>query len=451
MSVTLPILSAESSSDSDKPKVNRLTAMETRVRDSHFWSSVLAIADQAMISGTNFVTAIIIGRSCGAETLGLYVLIASAMAMVIGAHDQLITAPYVLYHNRKRGLTLQRYAGSVLLHHGIFIGLIVCGMVVCCVGVGDSSETVRNVTLILLIGSPAILLRTFIREISLAHCNSFTVLLLDAAVCIARLATVIGLLLIDQVNLPMLYAVLGVSSLITAAVWMARNHSGFRFERKATIVSWFRNWRFGRWALATHIAGTSTPYLMPWVLFIMHGEAATGYLASCSVIVGVCNIMLAGMCDFLNPRAASAYVNGGIPKLQKIQRFMLTLSGLTIGTVCVIAVFFGETIINTLYDGRFPGTGSLVVWLTLSVLANAIGMVAGSGLWAINRPRSNFVADMVTFTVAIVAAFTLVGPYGALGAAIATFAASATGAICRQVIFHQAARELSPTADSQVR
>lgn len=442
MSVTLPISTTESSADSGTWGANWLSGLETRVKDSHLLSSMLAIADQGMISGTNFVTAVIIGRTCGAETLGLFALIASAMAMVIGAHDQLITAPYVLYHNQKRGLSLQRYAGSVLLHHSVFIALVMFGMLACVVGVRDSSETVRTVTLVLLLGAPAILLRTFIREISLAHCNSLTVLALDFAVCVTRLGTVVGLLMIDRVNLPVLYAVLGISSLVTAAVWMYRNRSDFQFSRRATIISWVRNWRFGRWALATHIAGTSTPYLMPWVLFVMHGEAATGYLASCSVIVGVCNILLAGMCDFLNPRTAAAYASGGIPKLRRIQRSMLMLSSLTIGSVCVIAALFGEQIINTLYDGRFPGSGSLVTWLTLSVLANAIGMAAGSGLWAIDRPHANFAADMLTLTVAVIAAFTLVGPYGPLGAAIATFAASAVGAVCRQFIFQQAAREL---------
>lgn len=443
MSVTLPISPAETLVECQQPKLSRLATMEARVKDSHALSSLMAIADQGMISGTNFVTAVIIGRYCGAETLGLFALVASAMAMIIGIQDQLITAPYVLYHNRRHGLNLQRYMGSVLIHHCIFIAIVTFGMLACLVGVSGSEHTVRIVTLVLLLGAPAILLRTFIREISLAHCNVLTVVAVDAAVCVTRLVTVAVMLTVDDVNLPVIYAVLGITCLVTATVWMIRNWSEFSFCKQSTIISWYRNWRFGRWAMATHLAGTSTPYLMPWVLFVMHGEAATGFLASCSVIVGVCNIMLAGMCDFMNPRSAAAYADGGISALRKIQRTMLFISVLTIGSVCVIAALFGEQIINTLYDGKFAGAGGMVTWLTLSVLANAIGMAAGSGLWAIDRPRANFTADMVTLTVAIIAALTLVGPYGAPGAAIATFSASLAGAICRQVIFQRAARELS--------
>ncbi len=446
MSVSLPISPAESLVECHQPRAGWLTGLEARVRISHALSSLLAIADQGMISGTNFISAIIIGRCCGAETLGLFALVASAMAMVIGIQDQLITAPYVLYHNRRQGLNLQRYMGSVLIHHCIFIAIVTLGMLACLIGVNDSEQTVRLVTLVLLLGTPAILLRTFIREISLAHCNVLTVVAVDAAVCVTRLVTVGVMLSVDQVNLPVIYAVWGATCLVTAAVWMLRNRRLFSFNQRSAVVSWYRNWRFGRWAMATHLAGTSTPYLMPWVLFMMHGETATGFLASCSVIVGICNIMLAGMCDFMNPRSAAAYVRGGIVELRKIQRSMLMISMLTIGSVCMIAALFGEQIINTLYDDQFVGAGEMVTWLTLSVLANAIGMAAGNGLWAINRPRANFSADMVTLTVAIIAAFTLVGPHRALGAAIATFAASVAGAICRQVIFYRAARELQPAA-----
>jgi len=403
---------------------------------------MVAVADQGMISGTNFVAAIIIGRSCGAEVLGLYSLVASAMAMIVGLQDQLVTAPYVLYHNRKRGLTLRRYAGSVLIHHIGFIAVVMLGMAACVAGTLQASETVRLVAFVLFLGTPAILLRTFIREISLAHCDVVTVFLLDAAVCVTRLVAVVGLFAFDAVNLPILYAVLGVTCLITAATWMLRHRQRFTFSKQAVAIDWCRNWRFGRWALATHVAGTSTPYMMPWVLFVMHGERATGYLASCSVIVGVCNIMLAGMCDFLNPRSAAAYATGGIEKLKRIQWKMLKISTLAIGSVCLIAVFFGEQIIHTLYNGRFPGAGSMVIWLTLSVLANAIGMAAGSGLWAIDKPRLNFVADMVTLTVAVAAAPALVGTYGAHGAAIATLAASVAGCVCRQFIFQQVAATL---------
>ena len=439
MSVTLPTsLPTQKSAVENHRWFQNLIA---RIESSDVICSLLAVFDQGMISGTNFVTAILIGRCCGAETLGIYSLVAAAIAMTVGVQDQLITAPYVLYHNRKKHRSLKRYAGSVLLHQFVFSALISIGVAVCLFAGAASSSTAQMVTLILLIAAPGILLRAFIREVALAHYDVMTVVLVDAVVCVCQLAVVGGLFAVEALNLATVYCVLGAACVVTAAVWMKYNRGRFVFDREATSVSWTRNWRFGRWALATHLAGTSTPYIMPWVLFALRGDRETGLLASCSVIVGIANILLSGLGDFLTPRAASAYASGGIKQLRKILRSMLGLSVIAIGSVVAVSALFGEQIIDVLYNGRFAGTGTMVTVMSLAVLANAFGNVAGNGLWALDRPRANFVADMLTLVVAISTAPILIGPYGALGAAGSTLAASAFGAFFRQLIFMQAAAE----------
>jgi len=69
-------------------------------------------------------------------------------------------------------------------------------------------------------------------------------------------------------------------------------------------------------------------------------------------------------------------------------------------------------------------------------LANAIGIAAGTGLWALDKPRANITADMLALAIAIAAARILIAPYGAMGAVTATLAASAMGCLFRQAIFH---------------
>ena len=423
--------------DGETPAVSRWKAIAARVEDSNLLSSLLAIVDQGMISGTNFLMAVVVGRCCGAETLGLYSLVASAIAMLMGIQEQLITAPYVMYHNRRSGKALKRYGGSILIHQAIFIAIVCAAMTLFVVGRTDSTQLSYAVTKILLFAMPAILFRAYIREVALAHCQTITVVMIDAAVCLSQCVAIAVLFLTDAVELTSIYVVSGIACLLTTLVWLQRNWSRLTFSGRAIGLDWIRNWRFGRWALATHVAGTSTPYVMPWVLFVMHGKTATGFLASCSVIVGIANILLSGMSDFLTPRAAAAYATGGLPKLQRILSSMALISFAAIGSVCAVAYLFGESIINVLYDGQFAGAGELVGLLTLAVLFNALGNVAGNGLWALNQPRANFVADVITLTSAIGAALVFVKPYGPKGAAVAILVASAIGAAARFGIYQR--------------
>lgn len=406
-----------------------------KIRKSDLACSLLAVFDQAMISGTNFVTAVLIGRCCGAESLGLYSLVAAALAMTIGLQDQLITAPFVLYQNRCRPNRLKRYMGSVLALQTSLIGIIVVGLAVVCWQIPREQNLPATISIILLMSAPSILYRAFVRDLALAKCDVVSVVALDALVCVCQLAVVAGLAWTNNLSLPVVYITLGITCTAAASIWFYRHRFEFKIRRQAIQIDAMRNWRFGRWALATHLAGTSTPYIMPWILFSMHGEAATGTLAACSVIVGIANIMLAGMGDFLAPRAAAAFAKGGQLALTAILKKMMILVTIAIGSVCVVAFGAGEIVISVLYDGRFPEAGQLVGLLTLSVLANALGALAGNGLWAIDRPRANFVADITTLAIAILCALLLVKPYAAFGAALATLLACAGGAAVRYAIF----------------
>lgn len=441
MSIALTQKTDQLSTDSTASRATWWRTLSDRIEDSSGLSSLCAIADQGLISGTNFVTAVVIGRCCGAGTLGLYALVTSGLAMVVGIQDQLVTAPYVLYHNRKRGDNLKKYRGSVLLHQGILTAAAMIIFSAFLLLMPARSAEAQTTGLILLIATPGLLLRAFVREMALAHYKVARLLLLDTWMCCCQLATVVLMLVTGSANLISLYAFVGIASVVSISLWWSKLRQSYRFDRRATKVSWSRNWRFGRWALATHLAGCSTPYVMPWVLFAMKGERETGLLASASVIVGIANILLSGLADFLTPRAARAYATGGVTRLRSILRSMLGISTLAIGSVCVVAVFFGQQIVDTLYDGRFANVGLLISLLTFSVLANAIGNVAGNGLWAFDQPRTNFVADMMTLVVAIASAPVLIRPYGATGAAMSTLIACSMGATVRQMVFLQSARQ----------
>ena len=76
--------------------------------------------------------------------------------------------------------------------------------------------------------------------------------------------------------------------------------------------------------------------------------------------------------------------------------------------------------------------------LAVGALLSSLSVVAGNGLWAIDRARSNFIADIIcSIGMLLVAAF-LVAPLGALGAALATLVGNAAATIVRVVILMRA-------------
>src|SRR5438128_4628311 len=99
----------------------------------------LALIDQAVVSGTSFLTTILIGRWCGAGELGVYSLGFSLLVSWGCAQQSLIALPYTIYRHRSRWGTQEEYAGSALVHNGLLsalalVALAAAGVVLSSVG-----------------------------------------------------------------------------------------------------------------------------------------------------------------------------------------------------------------------------------------------------------------------------------------------------------------------------
>jgi O-antigen/teichoic acid export membrane protein len=101
--------------------------------------------------------------------------------------------------------------------------------------------------------------------------------------------------------------------------------------------------------------------------------------------------------------------------------------------LCVFVLATGDWLVVTAFGAHYHGTGGILLFLALAAAMNAIGNVAGNGLWAIDQPRSNFVADVCGMVVTLVAAALLISTFGALGAALAAFMGATTAAVVRTV------------------
>jgi O-antigen/teichoic acid export membrane protein len=115
----------------------------------------------------------------------------------------------------------------------------------------------------------------------------------------------------------------------------------------------------------------------------------------------------------------------------------------TLGGLAAAAFLFGEQVAVLVYGAQFAGAGPIIFVLSLSVLANSIGAVAGNGLWAIERPSANFKADLCSLGFVIVATVVFVPLWGPLGAALTTLTGTASDAAIRVWILRLAMQELA--------
>lgn len=401
--------------------------------------STLAVVDQAVVSGTSFATSVLLARHSTREEVGTYYLALSVLLLARGIQEQVICAPYMIYCHRQSPAEAGRYAASALLHHAA-LSWPVFLLIALTAGWGLAPQQAGGAMLAVGLGGPLILLRECVRQMVLAHLKVSQALLLDGAACVLQLGLLGVAAASGWLTVGWTVGVLALAAGLPALGWLLASAPRLKLSLQAARDDLVRNWQFGRWALASHLLASLTPYVMPWAVAWWHGTAQAGLWGAANTLVGLSNIFLMGLCNSLGPRAAKAYAAGGLAALKDVLVRTAALFSATLGLLCLAAWTCGEWAAVTLLGPQFAGIGPLVGLLAVSVLVNSLGVVAGNGLWAMDRPRASFLADAAALGVVLITTVWWVPGGGVLGAAAATLAGTSVDALVRLAILHGALR-----------
>ncbi len=395
---------------------------------------IVSILDQAVVSATNFATTLIIARLCSKADVGVYYLAWTLILFIVAAQANLISVPYTVYCRRREGQSLASYSGSMLVHQlltSVLAVLCLCGMAIF-FSMGFGPQAMGSLGWVLICAAPFILLREYARRFLFAHLKLTTAAVMDVCVSCVQLASLLMLGSFNLLTVPAVYAVMGGASALALAIWLATNRQPIRFQVNRFGPDWRENWNFGKWAMAGQLTGLAF-YILPWLLTMAHGEADTGMFAAGNTLVGLANLFVIGLCNFLTPKSAQAFAREGPAGLGRVLRKATVIFSVSLGLFCLIAVFFGNYLGLIVFGAKYQGAGPLIAVLSVATLVDALGLTANSGLWAIDRPAANFPADIAQLIVTLGTALWLVFPLGPLGIAIAMVLGRTTGAALRWI------------------
>ncbi len=151
----------------------RARLSEIPTRSGLVWqsSALPALIDQMVVSGSRFFATVVVGRSCGAEGLGLYAVAFSLLILVNVIEESLFMAPYTFFANQREGTRRARYAASTLLG-SLALGLASAGILPLLIPISIWSGGPAELTAMFWVMIPIIpfsLLREFARRHSFAH------------------------------------------------------------------------------------------------------------------------------------------------------------------------------------------------------------------------------------------------------------------------------------------
>jgi O-antigen/teichoic acid export membrane protein len=400
-------------------------------------AGAMSVADQAVISAASFLTTVIMGRYAAPEQLGIYYIAFQTIVFARQIQSRLVSAPYSVNCFRRPAEERSSYAGSTLIHQ-LIISLVAAVLLIANWWGHIASAAPQpfiDAVLILIIACPLMMLHDHLRQTMFVHRQMKLTLSLSTGMLLAH-ALVMGVLATTgQLTASTVIGALAATHGIACAIWYFGSSNAMEFGVKSIKSDWWRNWTFGKWALVSKLIGECSPFVVPLIVTAQLGAKETAVFAACGGLVGTANVFVGGIGRFLNANAPRVYTDRGVWAMCSLLLRTAGMFLLVIGSMNVVLFFFAEAILSVIYDGKYDAAANMVFVMSLMVLIASISVVAGSGLWAVSKPRANVPADVVTTLMIIGSVAALLPVYGVIGAAYGMVIGIAIGTAVRVASF----------------
>jgi O-antigen/teichoic acid export membrane protein len=387
--------------------------------DRALHQGILSLADQAVVSATNFLTGVIIARTCFKDELGLYMLGFSLILLMTDFQTSLITTPYMVYAPRLRGRAHALYTGSTLIHQLAFCLLtmlaLVCGAFAVTIGVGPRGLGPVLWALVAVIG--LIMLREFARRVCFASLKLKTAFLFDTCIAVGQIG---GLLLLARFGLlsaSRAYWVIGTACGIAVLWWLWSDREFYHPRMSESLADLKKNWILGKWVFASGLVWAVSMNLYPWLLAAFHGVASTGVWAACLGVVSVANPALLGIQNLVGPKIAHVYAADGSRALRRLVLQITAVIVIPMSLLCLMMFIWGGRLVTLLYGRQYAGNNLVVAIMALIILVAVPSFSFSRALFAIERADLDFLVSFAALSVMVTTGFWLVRAFGVLGAA----------------------------------
>lgn len=378
-----------------------------------------ALTDQALVSGSGFLTTVLLVRWLGLDAFGSFSLLWLGVLLAVGLGQALIGQPALTIAPKlEHGSRAQReYLGALwVLELGysllvLVVGWLAYGAALRTWGEGGLTRCLWPVTWAA-VGRQA---QAFARALLFAQEARRRVVFIDAVAYPGQLLALGWLAAVGRLDLPgALWVVAATSAAATIAACIGRP---WRTSREALRSAVRRHWRSGRWLAAMQILQLCASNAFVVAAAALLGAGAAGAIKAAQGVIGVLHVGFLAMENFVPVSAARLYVRGGSGALARYLAHVGRVG--TAATIALsVALAAGARPLLALVYHRAAGAElvtALRAFALLYVFAFAVTLLQ-IAFRTVEHTRPVFLAYVATTLVALAVAEPVVRRFGFSGA-----------------------------------
>lgn len=398
----------------------------TRARD--YWlrglpwvgKGSLAVLDQGLISGSNFLIGILLARWLAPEQYGAYTLAFSLFLFASGFHSALLLEPMSVFGPASYGECLGVYLGR-LIGLNLALAAVLTALVGACIPFQrylTLDRTFSSALWAACLATPFILLFWLCRRAAYIKLAPGLATRASSAYCFV----VFSLLLLTQrfhwlssFTAFLIQAVAATAAVILLLASLRPQLGSRSGPSSVAIVS--QHWRYGRWGVATQFVywlSGNAYYVLVAAFLRMQDVAALRALQNFTLpFVQFLNAISLLVLPWASARFAEKGRAGFQRQLRHINLLFVGLASAYYATLWL----FGGRIIGVLYAGRYTEFAHLLPLVAAPAVVLAASQASGIALQAMQFPADLFLAYTLASVATIVAGVPLTRYWGLPGAA----------------------------------
>lgn len=382
---------------------------------NHF-STLISLFDQGVVSGGNFLIAIILTNFLGLEQYGTFVLIWMAVLFCSSIQQAFVIAPLMTIGAKSKIKYRKQYLTVTFIQN---FGYILLATLLAFVLAQLSDQffpewEVKSFALELSAVIFAFLLNDYFRKFFFLIDKIRVALFVDTLNYALQLGGIYMLYHLDSLTISNVIGIIALSLFVSQSIGFVFHPLG-RFDERLFKVIFWKHWQFSRWLTGTAVLTWLSSNYIIIAAGALLGSTEVGAVRMAQTVMGVLTVLFLAYENLIPPTASRIYSADGKKALLK---YLVKMSGVGSGVVAVVLALifiFPEEIIRLLYKEEYVEFAYVLQGFAILNLFVFIGGPLRFLLRTLERTRPIFIAYILSAVFSIVTANYLVGGYGLYG------------------------------------
>jgi O-antigen/teichoic acid export membrane protein len=298
-----------------------------------------ALSDQAVVSATNFLTAVMLLRFMGLREFGVFTLAWMSVLFVNSLQTALIVAPMMSIAPKQEEKDRPSYFGAVVFQELVLVSFCFV-LVFVALKVSGSffpHADLQRLALPLAVSAFAYQMQDFLRRYFFATSQSRRALADDALSYLTQLPILFLLHRAGHLNSATALWTMAGTSIVGLApgwIWMEPLNFNWKWIRAISL----RHWRVSRWLTGSALLVWTSSNLFVIAAPVCYGAAAAGVLKASQNLMGVTHVWFQGLDNVVPAETARRLNQSGVHSMLAYTRSILfKWGGLTLLFAIVMA------------------------------------------------------------------------------------------------------------------